>query len=451
MSATLETDASTELDMTAPLPIISTDNHVGPLPSQLREYCPKEHLEAFDAYMAEARALYEASLERGEQLGQVVNTDDPDADELKADYLRIFDTEGHHDMDARLRDMDWSGMACQVIYQSSANGQPIPFIPHSAGGYDFFFNPTGGELEMCKVGFRIYNSWLADAVSVAPERLIGLAHLPAWDIEATVAEVQWAADHGLRGASFNNPRPGITTYDDPAWEPLWALCEERDISLNCHAGAATEIDHITGPHMMAMRYFFNLGWSARKALPLMVFAGVFERHPGLKLVLAEQPGVWWTNQLREFDSAWHQTYHALKGQVPRAPSEYCSSNVFLGSSFMARHEALDAIENGYVGNVMWGQDYPHPEGLFRAPRTEDDVDFTLLSLRNTFAGIDPHHVRQLLVDTPMQVFGLDRIALEKVAARIMAPSLADIDVPVREDELPKPTMSLGFRSFGPYS
>ena len=75
---------------------------------------------------------------------------------------------------------------------------------------------------------KIYNRWLADFVSQAPHRHIGLAQLPMWDLEAAVAEVEWAHEAGLRGVNFPAMREGeLPEYNKRVWEPLWSVCEER--------------------------------------------------------------------------------------------------------------------------------------------------------------------------------------------------------------------------------
>ena len=113
------------------------------------------------------------------------------------------------------------------------------------------------------------------------------------------------------------------------------------------------------------------GWFSRRAMHQMIFGGVFERHPGLRLVLTEQPGDWWAYTLREMDSAYLAQLDSVREHVPRLPSEYCATNVSIGASFLARFEARAAVTRGYAGNVLWGSDYPHMEGTFQCPEHAD--------------------------------------------------------------------------------
>ena len=89
--------------------------------------------------------------------------------------------------------------------------------------------------EHAAVGRHMYNEWLADFCSVEPERHVGLAHLPMWDIDAAIAEATWAREHGLRAVNFpveagpvtelkRSRFAGLHYYNDPIWEPFWAAC-----------------------------------------------------------------------------------------------------------------------------------------------------------------------------------------------------------------------------------
>jgi predicted TIM-barrel fold metal-dependent hydrolase len=87
------------------------------------------------------------------------------------------------------------------------HGSMIPFVSPALG----VKHQAGGEL--VAVGQHIYNCWLADFVSQAPHRHVGLAYLPMWDVDAAVAEVEWAHEAGLRGVNFPAMRDGVHPGD----------------------------------------------------------------------------------------------------------------------------------------------------------------------------------------------------------------------------------------------
>ena len=108
-----------------PTVVVSCDTHVGPsLEGQLREYCPKQHLDDFDAFVAEQQAAMELTFGgSGEFDKEAVLQAHPN-----------LTRPGHHDVHERLRDMDRDGVAAEVIFHFSQNGEPLPFMPDFTGG-----------------------------------------------------------------------------------------------------------------------------------------------------------------------------------------------------------------------------------------------------------------------------------------------------------------------------
>src|SRR5438477_9847499 len=346
--------------MTA-LGVVSSDTHIGPLlREQLRLYCPRRFLDAFDDYASGARA----------------------APFFQHPNLQAA---GHHDVHARLRDMDRDGVACEVIFHGSQNGEPMPFVG------SFLGNAAQLQIdpELAPVGVHIYNQWLADVCTVEPARHVGLAHVPMWDVDAAVAELEWAAGVGLKGVNFPAMRHGVyLEYNDRAWEPFWSACEANGTVLATHVGVASP-GRASGPESLALTSIEDGGYFARRAIWWMIFGGVFERPPALKLVITESPGDWWSPTMNELDSVWlaQTTMNtALREQVPRRPSEYAAANVFVGASFMAAFEAERAVAEGYASQLIWGSDYPHIESTWQNV-DGDDEPITRLALRNTFCHV----------------------------------------------------------------
>ncbi|CAB4323874.1 MAG: amidohydrolase family protein [Actinobacteria bacterium] len=428
---------TTETDQ-RPLVIVSADCHIGPrLVEDLRPHCPPGLLGAFDAYVqsdnrskgryVEADATHEADS----------NATAPAFDPTSP--FRNNTIPGHHDPVARRADLDFEGVAAEVIFHGSQNNQPIPFQTSMLG------IPEDSELGLA--GIRIYNDWLATMCAQAPGRHVGLAHLPMWDVDLAVAELRRAADAGLKGVNFPAPRPWLRPYNDRSWEPLWAAAEELRMPLSTHSGAG-DPEVFQGPELIALMSIESGGWFSRRAAHLLIFAGVFERHPEIKLVLTEQPGEWWPYLVNELDSV-HRTNSSYGGpflrQVPKAPSVYLHRNVFIGASFLSRAEARGAVRDGYADRIMWGSDYPHMEATFQA----GDVAMSQLSMRYTFEGMAESDVRAMLGGTAASVYDLDMGALGKVADRIAAPTFAEIAEPLAE--IPQGASMFAFRTFGPWA
>src|SRR3954470_15536203 len=326
MTDTIEAARSAEVTPTHAV-VISCDSHVGPLlTDQLRPYCPKKYLDAFDEFIERYRAQ------------QAAMTSGFGGDSV-ASAMAVHPnqrTAGHHDVHARLRDMDRDGVTSEVIYHFSTNGEPFPFVLNFAGG----LSNDPADYELGAVGYHLYNEWLADFCSVEPERHIGLAYIPTWDIDAAVREVEWARSAGLRGVNFPPPgRPGHLPYNHADWDPFWAACASLDMPLNTHSSGAQPIDYDSGPGGTDLIIYEGGGWLSRRSVWWLIHGQVFERHPGLKLVITEQYEGWWLPTMRELDAVYNRFGLAFGRQpLPKKPSEYMQSNVYLGASFISTYQ-----------------------------------------------------------------------------------------------------------------
>jgi predicted TIM-barrel fold metal-dependent hydrolase len=407
------------------------------LVEQLRGYCPRKHLEAFDEFVQS----WEAAVEADDNVPPFLT------DTFVAGVgVANLDTPGHYDMEVRCKEMDQDGVAAEVIFHASENGQPIPFRPTSGHfGHDLQEDP-----QLAAVGVHIYNQWLVDACSTQPERHAGLVHLPMWDVDAAVKELEWAREAGLRGVNFPAMRANYPPYNDRVWEPLWSAAEALAMPLTTHIGGGSPAP-FHGVEAIPLKMFEDSHIFGYRAIHWLILAGVFERHPGLELVITEIAGDWFPHYLGLLDDIWHggRKYPGFKEQVPRPASEYCMEHVYFGASFMAAFEAEAAVREGYVDRMMWGSDYPHVEGTW-----QNDFDYhgetaTHLALRNTFAGVPEPALRQMAGETAIEVYGLDRVALGQVAARIKSPTPSDLATP--PSELPKGLSTLAFRKHGTWT
>jgi predicted TIM-barrel fold metal-dependent hydrolase len=408
-----------------PAVIITADSHIGPRAElDLRPYVPKAYIEAFDGWRSSGIKGANVS---------------PNTERKARQVARNLETAGHYDVVARMADMDADGVAAEIIYHDSLNGEMMPFV-----GNGFFYDYSSVDLELANVGYDVYDRWLADAVTIQPERHVGVAYIPLWDIDSAVRAVERVREMGLCALNFPSPRPGLDEYDDPRWEPFWSACESLEMPLCTHAGGAPMVgdDTVQGG---ALRMIEAGGWPARRAIHRMVFGGVFERHPRLKLVLTEVWGGWWRQTMRELDFAWECFHETLKEQVPLRPSDYAATNVFLGASFPAPFEVHEAAVDGFLSNMMWGSDYPHPEGTWQSPGVKS-MSTTREALRYACSDMPPDDIEQFVGCTAAGVYNLDMAKLAAVAARINAPTIGEIGIPLAH--LPERDYSFAFRQAG---
>ena len=427
MTTTINATTQSPTDKTAAdaVIVVSCDSHIGPrMVEDLRPYCPSKYLERYDAWVAAQKSATLSHTGSAQGFGN--QPEDQSTETAAISHSRRIlnqHTPGHYDVNARLQDMNREGVAAEVIFHGSQNQESMPFV----GLRDAAKAYADQELELVGVGYQMYNRWMADFVSVAPERLVGLAYLPIWDVDAAVKELEWANEAGLRGVNFPAPRAGIAEYDDRSWEPLWCACEERNVFLSSHVGVP--VTPTKGPQGTALVQLEMAGWPSRRGMLRMIFGGVFARHPDLSLILAEQLRGWWTSSKREFDFAYGTPNQAFRNQVPKKPSEYLTSNVFLGASFAGPAAIEEAVQEDYVANVIWGTDYPHGEGTYKFPERDDELSMTRQYMRWTFANYPVEVIRDILGENGIRAYGLDRNTLADVAAKI-GPSIDEVTTPL---------------------
>jgi predicted TIM-barrel fold metal-dependent hydrolase len=438
-----------QMDSASPLLVFSSDNHVGPRMSDLRPYCPEKYLAAFDEFSASDYA--------DPVRNRVIN--EPAYSKAYANARNNnLQTAGHYDGAAFFRDMDREGIAAAAIFHQSLNGEPFPFDITNSFGQGI---PTAEARELAGVGRAMYNRWLLDFCSVEPERSVALAQLPFWDIDLAIKELEWCAENRMRGVNFPAPgAPGMAQPDDPEFEPFFDAAAALDMTLTTHIGSGPPLPEGRSPRSlehglkgMSFGLVDSLAWGLRTAYMLCMY-GVFERHPNLKLVITEIPGVSWNTMARNMDSVHFTPVRNENVDVlPKPPSEYMATNVWMGSSFQSRQEALDAIDAGREDRFMWGSDYPHPEGTFCYSADPDQIPMTRLSLAFTYHDLPVDKVRKLVGENALRAYPrLDEGALRKVAEHLDV----GVDEIAEAPDLAKhsyvnETGTLGFRTYGAWS
>lgn len=182
----------------------------------------------------------------------------------------------------------------------------------------------------------------------------------------------------------------------------------------------------------------------------LIYGGVFERFPGLELLITETPGSWYSGLARELDAGWRmfRTHAEMNAgfyrQVPKAPSDYMGTNVFVGASFASPFEVKQAVDQGFSSQLLWGSDYPHVEGTYLHPTDPEMPSVTRLSLRNTFCELEAADIAAMVGGNAIELFGLDASALQAVANRIGAPTIDELQRPI--DGVPEGASLHAFRS-----
>lgn len=227
------------------------------------------------------------------------------------------------------------------------------------------------DSELTHAIFAAYNDWLADFCSAFPRRLKGAAMiLLEEDINLGINEMVRCAKMGLNSSMISSYPRAELTYDMPFYEPFWAAAQENNVTLNLHV---TTNRPTSDPGARG----HDTGWTAswvqhdywvRMSLCHIIFSGVLERYPKLKIANVEHEIAWLPFFIHRIDMAYREKQQSLATKFANGavPSDFMRKNVF--HSF--QEDALGIEFRKYIGveNLMWGSDYPHSESTFPKSR-----------------------------------------------------------------------------------
>jgi uncharacterized protein len=154
-------------------------------------------------------------------------------------------------------------------------------------------------------------------------------------------------------------------YYEPEYEPLWSAAEDLGIPITVHQNSNQGLKrhHVDqgAREYDPRKYIINV---TRASTPVecisnLIFSGVFDRHPKLKLVCSEFECWWVPGMLERVDYSYYResTYDPEKNLNKRPPSEYIKERVFFGFED-SRSGILQTPMFG-ANNYLWGNDYPH--------------------------------------------------------------------------------------------
>lgn len=411
------------------LMLISADTHVGGFPEDYRPYFEPAYRGLVDDLIAEDKEFVSRGITQERYSpAQLERMDERGA-------IRGGGLEGGFNLKRRLRELDAEGVAGELLNP----GHQISTLP--------FFSPINKPqpANVRMAGARAYHRWLADQMADSGGRLFGTADCGSVvDMAEAVRELEWVAAHGFvavqpPGAVADPSLPPLT---DAGYEPFWAASAALGLVISAHighgfpqmdrgammmqpaatAGFAVSLQSLPGEEedRVALRRAANPAGSQQATYPVrrmmwqLMMSGILDRHPTLKVALAEVRSDWVPQTLAFLDAAF------ARGDAPMKlkPSEYWRRNFYIAPSSPRDYEVEMRHAVG-LNQMMLATDYPHPEGTW--PNTRN-------WLRATFAGVPEAEARLILGENAIACFNLDAPALRAAAARI-GPTAEDLLAP----------------------
>lgn len=395
--------------MSERLIVVSADCHAG---LRIADYKP--YVEAkYHAQMDAAVPVQVEMMQKAEQSFLIKEINDAWRAPIQQELT------GAWDYPQRLKMLAGDGIAAEIIFPDGITELNTP--PFGAG---LGLSPRDQNPELQWAGAMAHNRWLAEFCANDPARHIGVAVIPLlWDVQQAVEAVRWCVDHGLRSVMIPTMWDKHAPYHDRKYDPFWEICEELGVVVHLHSGPAPNYEYF-GPRwpvedrkedlLGAMGiYVSEVMWWLARPLTFMIWGGVFERYPRLRAVITEGGVFTLPPWLRVMDHAFNDAQYSAKlgdfrSHLSISPSEYFARNVAVGASCVPKKD----LELRHVlgeDKMMWGSDFPHPEGTW--PQTRD-------YLQDTFSGIPETVGRKILGENAVNWYQLDRERLQAVADEI---------------------------------
>ena len=248
----------------------------------------------------------------------------------------------------RYEDQDVDGLAAEFLY------------PGFFGMFSFENTALLVALQ------KNYNDWLYDYTAASKGRLFGLPALPIQDPEAATAEIDRVIKMGFKGACIPCTSPAHRPYFDDAYEPVWVRAEEAGLPLSMHVGTNAYVPPARRSRPWradAIADYAASQGTVQRTIVEFMCRGVCDRHPHLKIVVAEFNAGWIAHWLDRVDQGLQRERRNMDEPFTGAPPQEVWRRQFYATIEDDR-PALATREFIGVDNLMWGSDYPHTDSTW---------------------------------------------------------------------------------------
>ncbi len=219
------------------------------------------------------------------------------------------------------------------------------------------------DAEASDIVVGIYNDFAADFSKTNPSRFACVASLPTSTPQKTADEIRRCAKLGLKGAELA-VQHGMMPLWHLDWEPVWQASHDTGIPIHLHTiGPKADMkwlqDH-RSRRMWLATILTEFQISMAGFIGAIIYGGALERYPNLKIVIGEAGIGWIPYVLERMDYEWEDQFKDL--ELKMKPSEYWYRQMY--ATFQQDQTGIDMIEKVGVDNVMWGSDFPHPDGVW---------------------------------------------------------------------------------------
>lgn len=392
--------------MTTPFPIFDADNHLYERAEALTTYLPADQARKI-RFVQVGRHMRIAVKGRITEFIPNPTFEKVARPGAHADYYRNANTEG-----LTLREMTGEPIDCEPAFR-----EPGPRLERmdELGVHRALVFPTIANLieytavddpDLAHAAIHAINGWIHDTWTFDhADRLYAVPVVTLAIVERAVEELEWLLARGAK-AILIRPAPasglrGSRSIGLPEFDPFWARVQEAGV-LVCMHGAMPPLtsyfelwepeatDNAFRPS--ALKQMLLQHREIEDALAALICHGALSRFPGLKVLSVENGADWVPHLMQQLGVA----HERLPQEFPEHPVEVFRRNVYVSPFWESNIEEL--IELLGTDHVVFGSDYPHPEGM---ARPVEYVDFLA-----EHASLDDATVRKVMCENGNELLGL---------------------------------------------
>ncbi len=290
---------------------------------------------------------------------------------------------------ARLEKLDEQGVHRALVYPTLAN-----LVEHE----------VGSDPDLTHAIVHALNQWMQEVWSFNyRERIFPAPVVTLPIVEQAIAELEWVLARGAR-AIVIRPAPviglkGSRSIGLPEFDPFWARVEEAGTLVCFHANFPPLTEYVgawepqTTDNAFVWRPFKAMALGHREiedTLSAMICHGALTRFPRLKVASVENGSDWVPHLLDGLG----KVYNRMPQMFPERPVEVFHRNVYVHPFWETEiHRLVDLLG---ADHVLFGSDYPHPEGMAEP-----------LSYLDELAGLGDAAIRRIMSENANALLGLD--------------------------------------------
>ncbi len=285
---------------------------------------------------------------------------------------------GGYDADSRVRDQARDGVSAEVVF------------PTFALQTTFSSDDPELQLQLC----RAYNDWSIDTFAGQPT-VLAVALVPLLDIDAGIAEAQRLAAAGVRSLCIP-AKVKTRPYNDPEYDRFWAAAQELGLPLTVHSGTGYEPRIVRGPGGAVINYLMGAQLDGPMVLLSLAAGGALDRFPGIRVTTVETGASWLGWVVTQADVIYRDHAMYARPKLSLKPSELIRRQC--AATFMYDPVAVNNRHVTGIETLMWGNDYPHPEGTW--PESQ-------AMIAEQFEGVPDDEVAAIVAGNAARVFGFE--------------------------------------------